>query len=194
MENYCLQENEALLYKTKLYGGIEVLLTNINLILIKTTKVKEGKKIFAKEREETDVTVFPVCDIKLYKDIPQIKVKDSSVEIFFATSEEKLDFPSKIEAHKFVHIAYELLTGKSLATRGAEKVKKAISLVDDTLGFNTIGTVRNVMENGITGSLMGKIGKKIKNNKISAVIDSVDKVKDVLETATSIVPIHNTEQ
>ncbi len=180
MENYSLQASEVLLYKGEAYNGIEIMLTNLNLIIVKKTQ-----KLFKKAQVET--FVYSKDDIKIYNDIPQVKQKESSVEIFLTLEELKVDFYSRTEAHKFVNTAYELLTGKSTTTRGAEKIKNAIKLVDNTLGIDTMDTVKNVMENGIAGSLLGGIGKKAGiKSKSSAIKDTVGVAKDVIGTAATI--------
>ncbi len=180
MENYSLQANEVLLYKGEAYNGIEIMLTNLNLIIVKKTQ-----KLFKKAQVET--FVYSKDDIKIYNDIPQVKQKESSVEIFLTLEEIKFDFYSRTEAHKFVNAVYELLTGKSTATRGAEKIKSAIKLVDNTLGIDTMDTVKNVMENGIAGSLLGGIGKKVGiKSKSSAIKETVGVAKDVIGTAATI--------
>ena len=38
-----------------------------------------------------------------------------------------------------------------MSDRGVKKVKNAFDKVDDVLGFDTRGTVKGVIENGITG-------------------------------------------
>ena len=122
--------------------------------------------------------------IKIYNDIPQIKQKDCSVEIYLTSTERKIDFSQKSDAHKFTKAAYELLTGKTLSARGAEKVSNAIGLVDTALGINTVDTVKNVLENGITGSVLGVFGKKAahttKNTNI--VKEALDVTKSVLDS------------
>lgn len=65
-----------------------------------------------------------------------------------------------MDAYKFVHTANELLTGHTMAERGAAKVKDGINLVDDTLGFSTVDTVKGVIENGVIGSILVELGRK----------------------------------
>lgn len=158
MTNYALQPNESVLYQgnvsiEKRSGTAELILTNLNLVFVITTK-----KFLAKS--QVDVESYPVEDIKIYNNAPQIKQKNSRVEIFLSCGEIAVNFETMFEAGKFVNAALRLLTGKTLAERGADRVKGAVGLVDDTLGINTINTVKNVLENGITGSLLGGIGKK----------------------------------
>ena len=52
-----------------------------------------------------------------------------------------------------------------MSDRGVKKVKNAFDKVDDVLGFDTRGTVKGVIENGITGTLL----KGIKKEKISKI-------------------------
>ena len=80
MENYSLQANEVLLYKGEAYNGIEILLTNLNLIVIKKTQ-----RIFKKAEVET--FVYSKDDIKVYNNVPQVKQKEASVEIFLTLEE-----------------------------------------------------------------------------------------------------------
>ena len=59
--------------------------------------------------------------------------------------------------------AFKLVTGKSVQVRGAEKVKGALNLINDTLGVDTVQTVKGVFEKGIIGSVLGGLGSKNKN-------------------------------
>ena len=176
MENYSLQPNEAVLYKGRATFGnnktssdllltktmstllltktsSELLLTNINVVVITKTS-----KPFSKE--QVDLKIFPVEDIKVYNDVPQIKQNGLMVEIYLTNTEIILDFDSKSAAHKFANTANELITGKSMSERGAEKFKGALNLVDDTLGISTVGTIKSVVENGVVGNVFGTFGKK----------------------------------
>ena len=157
MENYNLGPNEVVLYKgdVKLKdtsGSTELILTNINLVFI-----NEIKKLFSKE--EVFTFEYPIQSIKLYEGVPQIKEKGESVEIYLLETEIEIEFYSKTELHKFTNAAYKLLTGETSAQRGAKKIKDAISLVDDTLGINTVQITGNVLKNGIIGNITGSIGK-----------------------------------
>ena len=158
MTNYALQPNETILYQgnvsiEKRNGTVEMILTNLNLVLIITVR-----KFLAKA--QVDVETYPIQEIKIYNNEPQIKQKNARVEIFLTCGEIVANFDSMFEAGKFVNSALRLLTGKTMAERSADKFKGAVGLVDDTLGINTVGTVKNVLENGIAGTLLGGFGKK----------------------------------
>lgn len=181
MTIYTLQPNESVLYQgnvslEKRNGSAELILTNLNLVFVITTK-----KLLAKSQIE--VETHPVEEIKFYNNIPQIKQKNTRVEIFLICDEIIVSFESMFEAGKFVNTALRLLTGKTMAERGADKVKGAVGLVDDTLGINTIGTVKNILENGIAGTLLGGLGRKANpttKGKTTREVASID--KDLLGT------------
>jgi hypothetical protein len=156
MEAYALQPNEVVLYRGgAAFGGAglnsDVILTNINLVL--TTKTK---KMFSKE--QININVFPVKSIKIYNSIPQIKQNGCKVEIFFSTSEIILSFDTWFEAHKFFNATYKLISGKSMSQLGADKVRGTVGLVDSALGIDTVGTIKNVMEKGVIGTIFGGLG------------------------------------
>lgn len=158
MTNYTLQPNETVLYQGNVAlenrnATVEMMLTNLNLVFVITTR-----KFLSKSQIE--VETYSVEEIKIYNNTPQIKQKNARVEIYLSCGEVVVHFASMFEASKFVNAALRLLTGKTMAERGADKFKGAVGLVDDTLGINTVGTVKNVLENGITGTLLGGFGKK----------------------------------
>jgi len=144
MEHYTLKENEVVLYKGDTTckelpsAKIQLILTNLFFILIIKTK-----KLFSKE--EISVEKYPIENIKFYNDKPQINQDGTKVEIYMNSGEQTLIFSSKNEAHKFVNKSLDLLTGKSLFQRTADKAKKAVSVVDDTFGIDTVDAVKTVL-------------------------------------------------
>ena len=68
MKFYQLQPNETVIYQCNACGGMEVVLTNLNLVLLKRTK-----KLLS--QDEITVDVYQKDDIKIYNSIPQIKQK-----------------------------------------------------------------------------------------------------------------------
>ena len=162
MENYKLKSDEVVLYEGEVSlkgqkGSTDLILTNLNVVFI-----NKYKRLFAKE--EITVLEYPVNEIKIYKDIPQLKVKENSVQIYFFEGEEVIYFYSKKQMHSFCNQVQELLTGQTTAQRNAKKVKDTIALVDDTLGINTVEATGNVIKNGVVGSVggvLGKIGKSL---------------------------------
>lgn len=190
MDNYNLQPNEVIVFKGNCQlsktdekilnsmidnSSIDLILTNLNLVFI-----NKSKKMFSKEK--IDVEIYPTSEIKIYNDAPQINQKNNIVEIFFSDSEKSIVFTTSHEARKFVGKALELLTGKNLSNRVSDKIKGSINLVDDTLGIKTVDTVKNVVENGVVGSIFGSLGKKVspKSNKTANVLEIVNAAKDVI--------------
>lgn len=167
MEYYKLGENESPLFKCDCSDELKIILTNLNFVFININKS-------LLHSDEAVVEVIPKEDVKFYNEKPQIKQQGSLVEMYFKHQEKSVTFNSRMDAYKFVHTANELLTGHTMAERGAAKVKDGINLVDDTLGFSTVDTVKGVIENGVIGSIFGGIGKKkSRTKKISGKSDTI---------------------
>lgn len=181
MEHYNLRPDETLLFEDSgsvtgtIFGAArnsqsaDIILTNLNLVLVLKTK-----KMFSKTTYET--AVFPLSQVKIYNGEPQIKQKGTAVGCYLINLELKLDLDSILKAKKFVTKSYDVLTSKSVSQRGAGKVKGAIGLVDDTLGINTVDTVKNVFEKGVIKSIL--LGSKDDPDKES--------VKSIAEESVSV--------
>lgn len=159
MAAYSLQSNESVLYKGNATikdkkGKAELMLTNLNVVIVFTVK----KGLFSKAEEFAEV--YPVQEIKIYEGQPQLKQKGTALEIYFTNYELQIHFDSILEITKFKMAATKLLTGKSAQGRGAEKVKGTLNLINDTLGIDTAGTIKGVLENGVVGTVLGGISKK----------------------------------
>ena len=138
MKDYLLKPEEVVLFKTQASNNKDILLTNINILL----KINDGEQI------ETEV--YPVDSIKIYKEAPQLILDKNSVDIYFLFGETKIDFERKKDARAFVTAVTELLTGKTVSTLRAEKIKKgvnnAVDLIDDTFNIDTMATVKGILE------------------------------------------------
>ncbi len=192
MERYHLQPNEVVLFKGHVTKNneykeatvvnpfssspiTELLLTNLNIVL---TSI--DKKMFAKE--DINIEIFPLSEIKIYNGIPQIKQSNTFVELYLMSKELYFNFESIFDATKCVQAVRKVLTGKSLPARSAEKVKKGIELVDDTLGINTVDTVKNVLENGVSGKFLSGFKKNnFKQNSTSKYENVPRKDKDIIK-------------
>ena len=104
--------------------------------------------------------MIPHENIKIYNESAQIKQKGSNVDIQTIDKNISVEFSGMFEARKFTGKAIDAVTGTTLAKRGSQKVKNAIDLVDDTLGLDTRGTFKSVLENGVKGTILNGIGKK----------------------------------
>lgn len=116
------------------------------------------KGLFKKERELVDIIMLE--NVKIYNDTAQIKQKISEVEIQTVEKNLTLEFSGMLEARKFTGKIVDAVTGTTLAKRGSNKIKDAFSMVDDTLGLDTRGTIKGVLENGVKGTILNGIGKK----------------------------------
>lgn len=157
--NYTLQADEAVLYEgfvsSKNYKGtIYITLTSQKLVVEKETGV------FKKVRELIDS--IEIANVKIYNDVAQVKQKGSDVEIQTVDKNISFTFSGMIEARKFTGKLIDTVTGTTLAKRVSDKTKGAFEMVDDTLGLDTRGTIKGVLEKGIKGTLINGIGKKSK--------------------------------
>lgn len=159
MANYELQSDEVVLYEgmvtSKAYkGNLQLTLTSQKLIF------EKEKGVFKKERELIDIILLE--NIKFYNDTAQIKQKGSDVEVQTVEKNIMLSFSGMIEARKFTGKIVDAVTGTTLAKRSSDKIKGAFNMVDDTLGLDTRGTIKGVLENGVKGTILNGIGKKNK--------------------------------
>ena len=153
MSNFEIKEDEVILYEARLSGdslelknSIYLTLTSKRIILEEITKTsgllnkKEEKRLF----DEIDLK-----DIKTFNNKTQVNQKGNKVTIQAVKSNITLEFSGTIEAMKFV---------TKVTDASFDKVKETFEKVDDVLGFDTRGTVKGVLENGIGGTLFKGIG------------------------------------
>ncbi|MCF2617929.1 hypothetical protein JQM68_12110 [Oscillibacter valericigenes] len=157
MATFELQSDEVVLYEgtatCKTYkGNLQLTLTSQKLVF------EKEKGLFKKERELVDI--IPLESVKFYNDAAQIKQKGSEVEVQTIEKNLTIVFSGMLEARKFTGKIIDAVTGTTLAKRGSNIIKGAFSMVDDTLGLDTRGTIKGVLENGVKGTLLNGIGKK----------------------------------
>lgn len=163
MENYQLKADEVVLYKgnVTLNGFEEVtqlILTNYNVVFITKSNIDN--------QEIINVETFLVADIKIYKEVPQVKRNGLNVEIYFTTGEKEFNFASKSELNKFIKEITELITGKTKTERKVSQVKDTIDFIDNTFGIDTVDLVSTAIKNGAIASLgkgINVIGKGATN-------------------------------
>lgn len=154
MENYELAEDEVILLTTEVYyDDVED-----KLLLTLTSK----KIIIEKVEIKKVINIVNISDIKLYNNKVQVHQKNTEVYIQTIKNNFTIKFDNAIEAVKFVTKVTDVVTGTTMSDRGVKKVKNAFDKVDDVLGFDTRGTVKGVIENGITGTLLKGIKRKDK--------------------------------
>ena len=157
MKNYELGLDEVVLYKGDVKpvdekGEMQLILTNHNIIFITTYK-----KLFGKE--EVVVEDYPIDEIKIYNGTPQLKANGNIVEIYLLTDDREVRFSSRNEIRKFINEVTTLLTHKTKAERCAEKIKKGIELVKNTVGEDNISAMKSVVTSGNIATTAKAIGK-----------------------------------
>ena len=157
MANFELLADEVVLYEgivtSKNYkGSLQLTLTSHKIVL------EKEKGIFKKERELVDVIMLET--VKFYNNAAQIKQKNDTVEVQTTDKNIALVFSGMLEARKFTGKIVDAVTGTTLAKRSSDKIKDAFGMVDDTLGLDTRGTIKGILENGVKGTLLNGIGKK----------------------------------
>lgn len=157
MANYDLLSDEVVLYEGNASsnmhkGSLVVTLTSQKLV------IEREKGLFKKEKELIEIIALDT--IKVHNDAAQIKQKGSTVELQTVEVNIALTFTGMLEARKFSSKAVDAVTGTTLAQRSSEKIKGVINIVDDTLGLDTRGAIKGLLENGVKGTILNGIGKK----------------------------------
>ncbi len=157
--NFTLQADEVILYegevRSKDYDG--------SLILTLTSQkfvIEQETGILKKVREM--IQEINLSDVKIYNGTAQVKQRGSNVDIQTIPKNFTFEFSSLLEARKFTSKIIDTVTESTVAKRVSDKTKNAFELVDDTLGLDTRGTIKNVLEQGLVGTVFKGIGKKKK--------------------------------
>lgn len=157
MANYELLADEVVLYEgttssNQHKGSLILTLTSQKIVL------EQDKGVFKKTRELVDV--IELATVKFYNDAAQIRQKGAEVEVQTTSGNVTFTFSGMFEAGKFKGKIVDAATGTTLGKRVSEKTKGVFDMVDDTLGLDTRGTIKGVLENGVKGVLLNGIGKK----------------------------------
>lgn len=157
MANYELQPEEVVLYEgtvaCKAYKG-----TLLMTLTSKKVVFEKEKGLFKKERDLVDI--IPLESVKFYNDVAQIKQKGSEVEVQTVEKNLTIIFSGMLEARKFTGKIIDAATGTTFAKRSSNRIKGAFKMVDDTLGLDTRGTIKGVLEKGVKGTILNGVGKK----------------------------------
>ena len=171
MITYNLGANEVVLYKGEItmlgkQQTVKLVLTNENIVFGGVNQDNHNEEVYS------------INSIKMYKGVPQIIIKGHNVELYLTTKVIEFSFIKKSELLKFRNAAIELLTGKTKVERGAEKVKGAIHLIDDTLNIDIVKATGNLISTNVS-SLVEKVGDAT-CKAIEGVGDTVNKkVKNI---------------
>lgn len=160
--NYQVEENEVILYEGSAgYKKDSNKTISISLVLTSKRMIFEHEKGFFKKQKEL-VDIINLSDIKMYNGEVQCKQKFDELVIQTNKCNFSLSFDGLIEAKKVNTKIINAVTGTTMAERGSEKVKGAFNIVDETLGLDTRGIAKEIIENGIKGTIINGIKKKYK--------------------------------
>ena len=140
MDNYTLKADETILYRgsvvvlrdgksnEKKDHESDILLTNLNIVIVTTTK-----KIL---RTVAETFTYRVKDVKIYDESVQVKRKKSIVDIYLKDCELFLDFKKESEAKDFCGKALRLISGESKFVRSVKKAKKTVNETNEALDID----------------------------------------------------------
>lgn len=163
--NYEIDKDEVILYKGNVWYEEEgeknsranFVLTSKKMIFEITNIISKG--LFKRE-EQKETKIINLNDIKIYNGEVQCKQKSDQIMIQSKDKDFSITLDGIIEAKKVIIKIIDATTNTSMVKRGSNKVKSALDIVDDTLGFDTRGVVRGVVENGLKGTIINGIKKK----------------------------------
>ncbi len=157
MENYELGIDEVILFEdevthNKLKERLKLTLTSRKIIFEKEKGIIKKEKIL--------MEIINLEDIKIYNE--KVQVKQKGLEVIIQTTKDNIiiTFYGMLRANKFVGKIVDTVTGTTLTKRSTEKIKGVFNTVDDVLGIDTRGTLKGVVENGITSTLLKGVKKK----------------------------------
>ncbi len=152
MVNYSLESDEVILCE-----DVVEYKNNFNLTLT-------SKKIII-EKDKEIVDNINLEDIKIYNDKVQVHQNGCEVELQTVNKKITIVFSNMIKANKFTRLIIDTVTNTTMTKRGVKKINGAIDTVDDVLGIDTRGAIKNVVEGGTSGGLVGSILGKVTKNK-----------------------------
>jgi hypothetical protein len=100
---------------------------------------------------------FDLASLKTYDDRPYVKATGLVLDVYAEDETVSITFNGKLALMKFRRELDSAATGVAASTRRAQKVRSAVGTVDDALGIDTMGTVRDV----VTGSIVGTVAQGV---------------------------------
>ena len=161
--NFQIDEDEAILYEGSVLYEKDSSDKSYDVDLTLTSKkmiFEQEKGFFKKQKQLFDIV--NLSDIKIFNDEVQCKQKLDELQIQTNNKAFSISFDGILEAKKVYNKIINTITGTTMAKRGSDKVKSALDLVDETLGLDTRGVARGLLENGIKGTLINGIKKRRK--------------------------------
>ena len=137
--NYQIEEDEVILYEGEVRYKAESnrIVKTVFTLTSKRMIFEQEKGFFKKQKELLDIIC--IDDIKIFNDELQCKQKLNELQIQTIKKNFSIIFDGFLEAKKVNTKILNAVTGTTIAKRGANKVKGALDLVDETFGIETRG-------------------------------------------------------
>lgn len=159
MGKFELENDEVVLFEGNIVYKNDIGRHSVKFTLTSKKMIFEKEKGVLKKQIEI-VDIIPLQEVKIYKGEVQAKQNSSEINIQTINKNITLYFSGMFEARKVNSKIINTVSGTSMAERGAEKIKGAIDLVDETLGLDTRGMVKGLMENGVKGTIINGFKNK----------------------------------
>lgn len=159
MGNFELESDEVVLFEGNVVYKNDIGRHSVKFTLTSKKMIFEKEKGILKKQIEI-VDIIPLQEVKIYNGEVQSKQKSSELNIQTINKNITLYFSGIFEARKVNNKIIDTISGTSIAERGSDKIKGAINLVDETLGLDTRGMVKGLMENGVKGTIINGLKKK----------------------------------
>lgn len=175
---YCLAEDEVILFQGE--GLLNETRQSAKVLLTNHVIVTEYNQRLGFRKYQTITTTYNLEDIKVYEGKPQAIVKGTCVNIYFKNQELKIEFDSWKNPKKIQTEIFNVITGEKMVDRGAGKVKRAIGVVNDTVGINVFETAAGIFENGLIGSAVGLFAGKKKKSKTGHLLEAASTISSAV--------------
>lgn len=160
--NYTLDNDEVILFEGEAGYNRNICKDYLTLTSKKIIFEKQ-KGIFSNKKEL--IEIINLDDIKIHNGEVQCVAKGLEVNIQTIHKNIKIKFSGLINPQKVCTLIKNELTGTNLLSRGSDKVNNVLNTVDETLGFDTRGIAKGIIENGIKGIFINGIKRKDKKDK-----------------------------
>ncbi len=160
--NYTLDNDEVILFEGDVGYNRNICKDYLTLTSKKMIFEKQ-KGIFGNKKEL--IEIIDLNDIKIHNDEVQCLAKGLEINIQTIHKNIKIKFSGLINPQKVCTLIKNEVTGTNSLSRGSNKVNSVLNTVDETLGLDTRGVAKGIIENGIKGTLINGIKRKNKNDK-----------------------------
>jgi hypothetical protein len=155
-----------------------VMLTNLRLVFEMEVHRPLGAPVYEYES-------FYFDTIKTRDGRPYTKATGVVVDVYAADETVSITFNGKLAQMRFRRELDSAATGVAVSARRAETVRSAVGTVDDALGIDTMGTVRDVVTGSVVGTVAQGIGGVIGSALAGAV--GTERVQEAFDDGKGLV-------